>query len=221
MAVLTLPGISGWREVTFDPVQPRSINRMLGRRTEGQTFGSPFWRASYTPVWLDRADFGKMDAFMMRAGDGGEVFRAYDPFRPRPIAMDTGAALSGTRAGGGAFDGTATLDAITSATEIVLAGLPAGFIFGPGDYVEIRESEMVTSLHRVMEAATADGAGEAALSIKYPLDTQHFTTDAVVHLEKPSCLMQIEPGSYSGAKSWDSRQPGFSAIEVFFYEVEE
>lgn len=214
--ILTLPPIIGWESVSFDPVRPRSLSRMEGRRTEAVTFGTPYWRASYQAPWLEYREFGMMDAFMMRAGDDGEVFRAYDPFRPRPIAHDDGKALSGTRAAGGAFDGTATLQSITDSRTVVVSGLPASFQFRAGDYAEIRQSVSVVSLHRVQEDAQADALGVVKLSIKYALDTQHFAAGAVVNLEKASCLMQIDPGSYSGRKSWSDRKPSFTAQEVFF-----
>jgi hypothetical protein len=137
-------------------------------------------------------------------------------FRQRPIAHDDGSPLSGTRAGGGAFDGTATLQSITDSRTVVVSGLPASFQFRAGDYVEFAGSASVVSLHRIQEDAQADALGVVTLSIKYSLDLQHFTTASVVNFEKASCLMQIDPGSYSGPKSWADRKPSFSATEVFF-----
>lgn len=215
--LVSLPDV-GWAEALFDPVRPRATDRMEGRRTEMQEVGTAWWQARYTPRFLEPRDFGRMDAFMMRAGDGGEVFAAYDPFRPRPIRMDSGAPLSGTKAGTStAFDGSATLNSITNSRVIVVGGLPAGFLFSAGDYLEVRRSTFVRSLHRIMADVAASGAGVATLSIKHGLDTQIFTAaNSIIQLEKPSCLMQIDPGSYQGAKSWASRQPSFSATEVFF-----
>ncbi|KNY36105.1 hypothetical protein [Agrobacterium sp. SUL3] len=211
---LSLPAV-GWRECTFDPVQPRSINRMEGRRTESQSFGTPYWKATYQATWLDKAKFGLMDAFMMQAGDDGETFLGYDVFRPRPIAMDTGSPLSGTKAAGGAFNGDAYLQAITGTTQLNVGGLPAGFILSPGDYVELRMAPLLRSLHRVRLPATATSGGFVTLEVRFPVDRDHFTSSATVHFEKPSCTMQIDPDSYSGAKSWDNREPSFTATEVF------
>lgn len=211
---ISLPAV-GWRECTFDPVQPRSINRMEGRRTESQSFGTPYWRANYQATWLDKAKFGLMDAFMMQAGDDGETFLGYDVFRPRPIAMDTGSPLSGTKAAGGAFNGDAYLQAITGTTQLNVGGLPAGFILSPGDYVELRMAPLLRSLHRVRLPATSTSGGFVTLEVRFPVDRDHFTSSATVHFEKPSCTMQIDPDSYSGAKSWDNREPSFSATEVF------
>lgn len=211
---IALPSV-GWRECTFDPIQPRNVNRMEGRRTESQSFGTPYWTARYQATWLDKAKFGLMDAFMMQAGDDGETFLGYDVFRPRPVAMDTGSPLSGTKAGGGAFNGDGFIQAITGGVLVSVGGLPAGFVLSPGDYVELRMSVLKRSLHRVVTPAVADAGGYVTLNVRYPVDTQHFNTTATVHFEKPSCTMQVDQGSYEGSKSWDSREPSFSATEVF------
>lgn len=210
---IDLPDV-GYRSVEFDPVRPRATERMEGRRTETQTFGTPWWVAKYTVQILSRADFGKLDAFQMSAGDDGETFRAYDVYRPRPILEDLGVPLSGVKAGGGAFDGTATIETIVSSREIDIQGLPAGFQLSTGDYVEFREAGQ-SSLHRLLAAVTADVDGKATLTIAFGLDTQNFTDAAEVRFEKPSCLMQVDPGSFSGPKTRVPGDRSFSATEVF------
>lgn len=215
-APINLPDIEGWEEVSFDPVVPRSAERIEGRRTEMQRYGTPYWTGTWNTGHLSLIDFGRMDAFMMRAGDDGETFRGYDAFRPRPILMDTGSPLSGVKAGGGAFNGTATLQAILDSRRITVAGLPAAFKLAQGDYVELRMSATLVSLHRVAADATASATGVVTLQIRHWLDLQHFTLASVVNFEKPACLMQIDPGSYSAPKSNRTRRASFSAAEVFF-----
>ncbi len=217
--VISMPDIVGWTSVNFDPVVPRDTDRMEGRRTEAQRFGTPWWKADWSAPWLPELDMGRMDAFMMLAGDSGEVFRAYDAFRPRPIAWSEANGnrpLSGMRAGGGAFDGTATLDTITNTRQVAISGLPANFQLRAGDYVEFSMSASLISLHRLVEDALGGSGGTATLKFRYGLDTEHFTDAATVNFEKPSCLMQIDPGSYRGPKAWSARNPSFSAQEVFF-----
>lgn len=211
IALPTLP----FADCEFDPVQPWETNRMEGRRTESIGGMTPYWTAKYRFDFLRREQMGLVDAFVMQAGGDGETFAAYDVSRPRPIAHDTGEPLGGLRAGGGLFNGTADLQAITDSRTIVVSDLPAAFQFSPGDYVEIRQSLLVRSLHRIMAAVTADGSGVATLPIRYSLDTGVFTTAATVRLEKPSCLMQIDPGSWSASKAMNARTPSFSAQEVF------
>lgn len=212
---LVLPQV-GYTSCKFDPLRPRDVERMEGRFTEAQTFGTPFWKATYKTGWLRYDQYGLMDAFMMTAGDDGETFIAYDAFRPRPIKYDQYVPLSGTKASGGAFNGDAVLRSIIDSRNIVVDGLPAAFQLSVGDYVEVRKSPTVRSLHRITAAATSNGSGVVTLSIKYGLDTGIFTLPCTVHFEKPSCLMQIDPGSVSAPKSWEDRGFSFSATEVFF-----
>ncbi len=213
--ILALPDIAGWQTLEFDPVRPRWIDRMQGRKTESTIAFQPWWRATYRAPFVDRRDYGRLDAFMMRAGDMGEVFRGHDPERPRPMAHDAGVPLSGVRAGGGAFDGTATLAAIASATGVMITGLPALFELREGDYVEFRMAPLLVSLHRIVADATADAEGAVTLAIRYGLDLEHFTTAALVNFEKPSCLMQIEAGTWQGNKGHFQRNPSFDAAEAF------
>lgn len=210
---ISLPAIP-WSQVDFMPVSPESVNRMEGRRTEAQAFGTTYWTAKYATGSLLPSQSGLFDAFIMMAGARGSHFLAYDAWRPRPIAMDKKAPLSGTKAAGGAFNGDCFFQSV-SATSLSLGGLPAGFVFSPGDYIEVRKNVFMRSLHRIMQAATASAGGFATVQIMYPLDTQNFNATCTGHLEKPSCVMMIDPGSVQSAKSLDNRETSFSATEVF------
>lgn len=205
-----------WRDCQFDAINPTDVSMMEGRLSEEQAAGTPFWKAQYTTNWMTPAFYGLFDAFVMKSSSRGASFIGYDLFRPRPIAHNNGKPLSGTKAGGGAFNGDAVLQSITSSAAIVVAGLPAGFKLSPGDYVELRMSQLVRSLRRIVENATANASGVVSLSIMFGLDTQHFTTAASVHFEKPSCVMTIDPGSVAAPKSWAGREASFSATEMFF-----
>ena len=136
-------------------------------------------------------------------------------YRPRPRAYGS-SPLSGTKAGGGAFDGSAVLQDVTSSTEIVVSGLPAGFAFNRGCLIEVNKSASVRSLHRVTADATANGSGVATVFIDLPLNTSVFTSaNSTIQLEKPSCLMMVDPG-WSVPKAWSAREASFTATEVFF-----
>lgn len=215
MEILDLPCV-GIHTDRFDPVRPSSLNRMEGRRTERRSFGTAYWHADYTAPSGRLPAMGEMDSFLM-ALENGAVFRAYDTSRQRPIAY-AGAPLSGSRAGGGAFDGTAALDQIVDARTVVVSTLPAGFQLRAGDYLGIEKSASEVSLHRVTADVAANGSGEATIAILHPLDTGIFTTADTVRLEGPFCLMQCT-GFSAGRRRMD-RQIAFSAEEVFFYEVE-
>lgn len=218
VGLLTLPLVS-FTSCEFDPIQPRDMEQMKGRRTEAQSFGTPYWTAKYTTGYLEPIPYGLMDAFLMRCGGGGVVFLGYDPFRPRPILYNQNfSPLLGQKVGGAAFIGDAKLRQILNSTTVIVEDLPAGFKLSAGDYLEIRKTELVRSLHRIMVPATADANGRATLSIMYSLDLQHFTLPCTVHFEKPCCTMQVDPGSVRSPKSWEDRAISFAATEVFFYE---
>lgn len=187
---------------------------MLGRRTETLLRGTPYWVATYAAGKLTAAEAALFDAFNMLASDGG-VFAGYDPHRPRPIAY-AGAPLAGVKAGGGGFNGDAVLQSITNPKTIVVNGLPAGFTLSIGDYVEVRKSPLVRSLHRVTAPATANGAGVVTLSIRFALDTQTFAAGNTVHFEKSACIMEVDEGSFSLPKSWPVSNVQFTATELFF-----
>lgn len=210
---ISLPSIP-WSQVDLTPISPASANRMEGRRTEVQAFGTPYWTAKFSTGTLLPAQSGLFDAFMMKADARGTTFLAYDVWRPRPIAMDTGAPLSGTKAAGGAFNGDVFFQSV-SATALNLGGLPAGFIFSPGDYIEVRKTALIRSLHRIVEPSVASAGGFATVQIMYALDTQNFPSTCTGHLEKPACLMMIDPGSAQAPKSLGSRETSFTATEVF------
>ncbi|MBD9621893.1 hypothetical protein IB279_02930 [Ensifer sp. ENS06] len=212
--LIALPGVIYGPSISFDPIRTRSTSRMLGRRTETMLRGTPYWVATYAASKLTTDEVSLFDAFNMLASDGG-VFAGYDPHRPRPIAY-AGAPLAGVKAGGGAFNGDAVLQAITNPKTIVVNGLPAGFTLSVGDYVEVRKSPLVRSLHRITAPATANGVGVVTLSIRFALDTQTFAAGNTVHFEKSACIMEMDEGSFSLPKSWPVSNVQFTATELFF-----
>jgi hypothetical protein len=211
--IIPLPNVI-YSQSSMRPVRPGDVNQMEGRRTESHVFGTPYWTLQLTAEKLTTTEAALLDAFEMDAEDGC-LLAAHDPHRPRPIAYQGGQPLSGVKAGGGAFNGDAVLESITDPLTIVVNGLPAGFILSPGDYVEVRKSPYVRSLHRIHIAAVASGAGVVTLSIRFFLDTQAFTLPCMVRFEKPTCLMTIDKGSFSSVKTWPNYNASFAATEVF------
>lgn len=215
-SLITLPLVP-FTSCEFDPVQPQNVERMEGRRVESQAFGTAYWTAKFTTGYLTPIEYGLMDAFLMRCAAGGVMFLGYDAFRPRPILHNQKfSPLLGEKAGGGIFVGDAKLRQILNSTTVIVEDLPAGFQLSAGDYLEIRKAELVRSLHRIMAPATADASGRVTLSIQFALDLQHFTLPCTAHFEKPSCTMQIDPGSARSPKSWEDRGVTFTATEMFF-----
>ncbi len=210
-----LPASIGFEEYQLAPVRTKDVSAMEGRRTETADSGTPWWKLSATtqPL-LDDALYDEMDAWLMDVVDGGGCFLAYDVFRPRPRAYGD-LPLSGTRAGGGAFDGTATLQTVTNTRQVTVSGLPAGFIINRGCNIGFRRSPLVRSLHMVTEAVTANGSGVAVVKFRFGLDPLFVPAGTTVDFEKPSCVMGLDP-EFSAPKAWSSRRVSFSAQEVFY-----
>lgn len=211
--IIDVPCGVGLTSPRFDPVRPQNVARMEGRFTERDVFATAYWVADYVSPTTRLAHIGELDAFFMAIEDGAFA-RCFDMTRPRPLEYLKGA-LSGVRAGGGAFDGTATLSAIVNSRTLTITGLPANWQLRAGDYLEVRQSPTVLSLHRVAADAKASAGGLVSVQIRFALDLQNFTTAAIVNFEKPSFLGQIDPGSYQAARRRGDRGVSFSVQEVF------
>lgn len=213
--LITLPNVVYGPTIMFDPIRTRKTTRMQGRRTESLFNGTPYWVATYAAAKLTTVETALFDAFNMLASDGG-VFAAYDPHRPRPIAYQVSTPLSGVKAGGGAFNGDAILQAITDPLTVVVSDLPAGFQLSIGDYLEVRKAPLVRSLHQIMAPAVANAGGVVTVKIKFALSTQTFAPGNTVHFEKSSCIMEMDEGSFSLPKSWPINNVQFTATEMFY-----
>jgi hypothetical protein len=110
-----------------------------GGRLNGVQAGFPLWQASYSldPI-LDVDESDAVRAFVSQLRGATRRFLARDISRPYPKAHCAGFAGM-TRAGGGAFDGTADdwSETITADgdSEVTLENLPAGLALGQGDYI--------------------------------------------------------------------------------------
>lgn len=141
-----------------------------------------------TPAALEREQIDPIRAFLDRLQGG--VARVYmgDWLRRHPVAYPNG--LGGlTRAGGGSFDGTADVTAL-SAYTVSLATLPNGFALGAGDMVGLAEGE-ARSLHRIVEAATANSSGVVTLTVEPAIPTPVFTAAATANFSSPVCIMAL------------------------------
>lgn len=215
-----MPTLVDFAALPFAEFEMRAINTrvtspMTDRASETADFGTPYWRlvSAVTGPLLD-AEIDEAETFLQAASRGGACFACHDVYRPRPRAYGS-APLTGTRAGGGAFDGTATLLLVDDSRTITVSELPAGFEVNKGALVEIRKTTFTRSLHRVMAPAVASAGGVVTLSIDFALDTGVFTAaNSIVNFEKPACIMQLQPG-FSMPKRRGARVASFTAQEVF------
>ncbi len=146
-------------EVDFRLGRRQSAGLTEGGRDFVVDRGRPQWRASWKTPPLKPAEAGQWQAWGHSLRGPARTFLAYDPGREYPLSYMPQGWGSRTRAGGGAFDGTATVTAIsTNRDEVSLGTLFVGLVLSPGDYISIAQSGNV-SLHQVLASFTADGSG--------------------------------------------------------------
>jgi hypothetical protein len=88
--------------------------------------------------------------------------------------------------------------------EVTLAGLPAGYVLGPGDFIafDYGTSPLRRALHRVVHgggAASAAGVSPA-LEVVPPIRAG-FAVGAAVTLVDPACKAVLVPGSATPSRS--------------------
>jgi hypothetical protein len=147
---------------------------------------------------LTPLEAGGWEAWFASMAGGSRTFQARDVMRV-PLAYPDGAPA--TRALGGAYDGTATLDTATAST-VTLSGLPNGYLFHPGDRLSFSVGS-VNSLHRVTEAAAASALGAVTLSVESSIPTG-WATDAEVQVTAPWFTAVIDPDTWQTTTTVDN-----------------
>jgi hypothetical protein len=107
---------------------------------------------------------------------------------------------------------TANLHTIDANRKLIrVSALPAAFVLSVGDMIQIG----TTDLHRVMEAATADGAGLTPSFEVRPHIWPSVTTTTAVSVYRPACIMSIVAGSINTVSDLSGfGSVTFSAIEA-------
>lgn len=174
-----------------------------GGRLGGVQAGFPLWFAQWE---LGRFGVNTSDewrAWLTSLRGAQRSFLGLDWARRFPKNYASGfAGLS--RAGGGAFDGSATSwsKSIDGDGNQVLTtnGLPAGFTISVGDYVGFKwdaggalaGSYGRRTMARVIEAGAANGSGAASVLVE-PAIPSLVPGTAVAHFDEPACVMKIVP----------------------------
>ncbi len=206
----TLP--CGVQSVTLEPSYSQAMNRSRSGEVGVLELADPRWQAQIAYAPLDRERFQAMRAWLDSARGALVRVLVHDALQPYPLLYPKAVLEALSRAGGGAFDGTATVTAL-GPTGVTLGALPPNFALKAGDYVGLVEGGRY-GLLRVAEDATGSGGGSLALT-GFPLgQTKHFTTGAQARLVRPPCLMTLDPASVSAARSAGQRAPvSFNAVQ--------
>ena len=194
--IVALPTTS-FSSAVFDLKRYNSVNRLYGGQTTSREQAEPRWSCQFTTSNLNASEVRRWRAFWDRMRGGLRGFLAHDPLQALPLAYPGG--FGGmTRAGGGAFDGTADVTSFPSLNHIALGTLPAGFSIASGDMIGLIESGRY-GLYRILDAVVANGSGVATVLVepRLGLVTSRFTASAVANFLQPSCVMVPDPSSWS------------------------
>lgn len=203
--------------VSFNLGRYTSQNRLYGGVTQVREQAEARWMGTFTTVPLDPAEMRAWRAFWDSLRGGLRGFVAHDEAQPYPLAYPNG--FGGlTRAGGGAFDGTATFAPVGgNQFSASLSGLPAGFALAAGDMLELRQNNETRGLYRILSAVTASGGGAAAVTVEPRINPALFTGAALARFERPSCIMTPDPASWSYTAVGGQMSPAtFTGIQQIF-----
>lgn len=190
-----------------------SVQNMLeSGAIQTMEIGPSLWGATWRTVDLQMEDRQKWQAWALTLR-GGRTFLASDPEKAYPAAYGS-AVLTLSRAGGGAFDGTCTLVAVT-ATSVQVSGLPANYTARAGDMLSFPWNNG-HALHMVVEDTTANSAGAATFRVHPPVKpVPPPNAGSAVRMVQPVCVMKLKPGTFSAPASHEAaRQPvSFESVQ--------
>lgn len=204
------------RGCTFQPLYAQVRAPTRGGLTQVANIAPDLWEIKYETPPLREAEAGIWHAWLQSLRGGARLFKAWNPVRRYAVTYPSGYGGM-SRAGGGSFDGTATLSAIGGTLDTVtLTALPASFVLAPGDMLSFPFSSAVgQSLHRVVENATANGSGAMTVTVE-PTIPLAATTGVTVSLEKPWCKAVLDPRTVQGPWTLGRRSAvSFQAVQVY------
>lgn len=180
---------------SFEPRRLDYSTPSVGGRMTSVTAGPPLWAMSMSLRDGDEDEVAEWRAFFASLRGVQRSFFAGDLTRPFPKAYPDG--FGGMhRAGGGAFDGSASAWAINAGRDGVdLSGLPANMELSIGDYLMWRwvtGGVQRRALGRAIEPAVASAGGVASIVFEPPLAGLVPAT-AVADLARPECVMKMVP----------------------------
>lgn len=163
----------------------QEYSRQAGGRTIGKDFGSALWQMSFVTIPIENDDAIDFEAILDSLDGVILTFEAYDVRRKMPRLYPTGACNDGV---------LASVNANSKA--ISLSGLAAGQVISRGDWLSF-DYGANRALHRVVEAATANGAGLTPQFEVRPHLRPGWTLSTAVKLKNPRGIFVMMPGSVS------------------------
>lgn len=175
--------------------------------------GRRLWHMRYDLVPLREGPANEVIAALRRLRGSTRRFRALDPLRRIAQAYPNGYAGM-VRAGGGTFDGSATVQAIGAALDtLTLSGLPAGFVLTPGDLLSFGFGGTRQALHAVVIGGAASGSGLLAVTIE-PVLIPGVEVGTTVSMLDPWCKAALVKRTFTVAPMANRRYViSFAAVQ--------
>lgn len=209
---LTFPDGPGFAEGEFTLSVVEAVNTLPSGAVQAMEIGEPLWTARFAAPPCDARQRARWQAWKAALRGSIGTFLAFDPEKAFPLAYGE-AVLGLTRAGGGAFDGTASLTAWTAST-LTLSTLPATYQAAAGDMVSF-PWKGGKALHMVVGDTAASAGGVLTVTVMPPVRLSPApAAGAVVDLVRPSCLMRIRPGSFSAPARREKQPVVFEGVQV-------
>lgn len=167
----------GW-STEFDLLYRQEISRTAIGQTFVKDFGSPLWQATYQSRLMKPNELDAWRARLKGLEGGLKQFLGRPKSRCYPIAYPNGTGM-------GNVSSVRIASIGADRKTITFSGLPAGYQFSVGDYIQIG----TYNLHQVVNTT-------GGVEIRPHLWPTTAIND-IVTLVSPSCLMTIVPGSIS------------------------
>ncbi|MGR3498771.1 MAG: hypothetical protein ACU0E9_07755 [Limimaricola soesokkakensis] len=199
-----------WDEARFTLARRQELSRSAGGAVFAADLGGPLWRAEFRSFPLRRDPADALLADFEDLGGAVGTFLAHPAKRPRPASSPVvGPALAGV-----------TVDSIAAdRRSLVLAGLPAGFVLGAGDFVSIATAAGGREFLRLAGGGAAVTGGDSvvrspSLRTTQPIRPSVAAGDAAT-LADPLVEMRIEPGTLAQERvALDWWSVVFSCVQV-------
>ena len=153
--------------------------------------GPQLWTAKITLGKMEAQEARPVRALLGLIGRAGATVMAYDTSRAYPLADPGGFVL------GVAAPTIASLS--TDGRELTLDGLPPGYVLSTGDMLAFAygANPVRYALHEMVNGCVASAGGTSAeIEVSPPL-REGAAIGAAVSLSRPSCKMQLVPGSHA------------------------
>jgi hypothetical protein len=210
VSVLAFPDI-GVRAVTLLPDYKSTVVETVGGDDHVSVWGFPKWLLTVDTRKLNRAEYQVFSAFWNKLKGGLNSFTVSNPERPFPINYPGG--FDGmVKAVGGAFDGTATANAI-AANSITIQGLPADFALKAGDPLGLVEGGKF-GYFELADDATANASGIVTVVPEPFIPTNVFSTSAQANFAKALVEMRARPESLRAPRQRARMPVSFTAKQV-------